>query len=175
MLSPLRLFWKARQWACQCDMLTVCQTGRWALLCVLFEVTYAVRHTQMIMCTHCSLWSPYGQFTCTYRLFHRKEGENASRDKPRALISDYVTVKRTGRGCRRRLSTLSFILHSYWLLSLSVRRHLHINKMPDGSTVQSKKWAALHQICLKTWWIFSWASAQTFLNMLGLLQICVRV
>lgn len=65
-------------------------------------------------------------------------------------MSDYVTAESTGRGCRRCLSTLSFILHSYWLLSLlscclSARR-----QMPGGSTVQSKNWAALHRISIET-------------------------
>lgn len=56
-----------------------------------------------------------GDPTCTYRLFHTEEAENASRDKPSALISDYVTVMRTGRVCRRCLSTVPFTLHSYSL------------------------------------------------------------
>lgn len=63
----------------------------------------------------------YGHALC----FTQSKQKNTSRDKPNALINDYVTVERTGRGCRRYLGTLSCLLLSYWLLSVLIWR-LHI-------------------------------------------------
>lgn len=77
---------------------------------------------------------------CAYRLFPSELAEHASRDKPSALISDYVTVKRTGRGRRRFLSTHAFfflqLLVTVHVKSLSVRQCLHITKKPSGNTIQ---------------------------------------
>lgn len=152
---PLRLsFERPGEWMCQCEMLAVCQEGRWALLVVWlcfvwchicswesFSSNLLSHHSQSQICAQDIFYRPLGILAWTYSLFHTEDTENASRDKPSGLISDYVTVKRTGRGCRRCLKTLSIIWNSYWLLSLSrhclsVRRHLHINQMPGVSTAQ---------------------------------------
>lgn len=62
-----------------------------------------------------------GKLTYTHRLFPTEPAEHASRDKPSALISDYVTVKRTGRGRRRFLSTHSFLFFQHLLVILRVK------------------------------------------------------
>ncbi len=61
-----------------------------------------------------------GILTWTYRVFHTEDAENASRDRPSGLISDYVTVKRTGRGRRRCLNN-SFHLFKQLLATFFIK------------------------------------------------------
>lgn len=111
-----------------------CVSGMYVSECVLFAVLcsavcfcyscFTLFSTHRRMCTflaQVTLRLSLGKLTCTYRLFPTVRAEHASRDKPSTLITDYVTVKRTGRGCRWCLRTLSFFLHSYWVLSVSSR------------------------------------------------------
>lgn len=75
-------------------------------VCFCYNCFALFSHTDI--CAQVTLRLSLGKLTCAHRLFPTEPAEHASKDKPSALISDYVTVKRTGRGRRRFVSTHSF-------------------------------------------------------------------
>lgn len=103
---------------------SICQTGKWALsygvaFCFRFHMAWLL--VAVVFLAHAFLRGTFFIFTrgkaSMRSQFCTKQAANALRDKPCALISDYVTVKRTGRGCRLGLSMPSFFCTatSYWL------------------------------------------------------------